>query len=99
MIDILELNKEQQKAFNALKRAADKCAQTGIVFQNVYGHIHPFNGFLVSGICFEKTPVSCMDLGYPRNTITNLGGDSFADDQNMHYYQLTKKGMELHENT
>lgn len=94
--EIYKLNKQQQSAFDALKRAANKCNKLNIGFVNIYGSIHPFDKSVISGFNVDSGgDVECKYNGYPINCIDNLGGDSYADDQNLHYFNLTDKGKKI----
>jgi len=95
-MDIYQLTKEQQSAFNALKRAANKCEKLNIGFVNIYGTINAFDRELIERFDVDaKHEVDCGKYGYPSNTIDNLGGDSYADDQLLHSFKLTEKGRKI----
>lgn len=98
-MDIFQLNKKQQKAFDALKRAADRCEKTGIKFVNCYGTIHAYDSKLIAGFgskgFLDSADVAVKDYGKSTNTIDNLGGDSFADDDYEHWFSLTPKGKKV----
>jgi len=94
--EVYDLNKEQQKAFNALKRAADKCNKINIGFVNLYGSITAFDKSMISDFDVDADfELDCMEYGYPSNQIDNLGGCSYADDQNLHSFKLTSKGSKI----
>ncbi len=98
-MDVYQLNREQQKAFNALRRAANKCAKLNIGFVNLYGSVTAFDNDLIEAFGVDANyEISCMEHGYPPNYINNLGGDSFADDQYIHSFKLTDKGRKVHQN-
>lgn len=95
-MEIYKLNKEQQKAFNALKRAVNKCEKLNIGFINIYGDITAFDKSIIKDFGVDcNYEIACMKYGYPSNTINNLGGDSYADDQSIHSFELTDKGRLL----
>jgi hypothetical protein len=95
-MEVYDLTPEQQKAFNKLKKAANECAKLKIGFVNVYGTIHAFDSRLVSRMEVDiEGDVKAIDFGYPHNSLNNLGGDSFADDQGLHSFILTAKGKEV----
>lgn len=95
-MEIYKLNKEQQAAFNALKKAANKCHKLNIGFVNVYGAIYPFDQGIIKRFDVDANhEVPCSEYGYPSNCIDNLGGDSYADDQNIHSFSLTEKGKRI----
>jgi len=95
-MDIYQLTKEQQSAFNELKRAANKCQKLKIGFVNLYGTITAFDTALIERFDVDANhEVDCGEYGYPSNSINNLGGDSYADDQNLHSFKLTNKGRKV----
>lgn len=90
-MEIYELNKEQQKAFNKLKKAADECNKLKIGFINK-------NGSIIADFDVDANyEIECITYGYPYNNINNLGGSSYADDQNLHSFKLTTKGRKVFE--
>ena len=61
-MEIYELNKQQQKAFAALKKAVRICDKLGIGFVNVYGSIYAYDSNLIKGMDDDKdSEVSCME--------------------------------------
>jgi len=94
--EVYDLNKDQQKAFNSLKRVANKCVKLKIGFVNLYGHITAFDKNMIAGFDVDADyELSCKEYGYPSNYIDNLGGDSYADDQSLHSFKLTPKGKKV----
>ncbi len=90
-MDVYQLTKTQQAAFNALKRAADKCQKLNIGFVNIYGSIVAFDNSMIAGFGVDcNYEVNCAEHHYPPNSIENLGGDSYADDQNLHSFNDRK---------
>ncbi len=93
---VYELTPVQQKAFNKLKKAANDCKKLNIGFVNLYGTITPYDKGLICDFGFDTDfEISCIEHGYPSNCISNLGGDSYADDQLLHYFKLTPKGKRV----
>ena len=95
-MEIYQLTKKQQAAFNALKKAADKCNNLNIGFVNLYGSITAYDKSIISAFGVDANlDVPCRDYGYPFNSLNNLGGDSYADDQMLHSFKLTDKGLKI----
>jgi hypothetical protein len=103
-MEIYELNEKQKQAFKELKKAAEKCAKLKIGFVNVLDSCYAFNKDFIKDMDIEdrltdKDPdkIWCLDYGYPYNSMKTIGGSSFADDQIIHFFRLTKKGIKAHQ--
>ena len=96
---VYDLNKKQKEAFNELKRAVAKCKKAKIMFVNNYGTIHAYDSALVNRFDVDtpEADINCEEYGYSNNYLPHdsLGGDSYADDQGLHYIFLTEKGREI----
>jgi len=99
MKNVTDLNPEQQRAFNRLKKAHADCLKLGVKFVNRYANLYALDSALICGFgdtTFHAegvSEVSVMDIP---------GGDSlaiahqWADDDGDHYYGLTEEGHKLH---
>lgn len=103
-MDLFELNKEQQKAFNRLKRAYKDCEKLGVFFVNQYGTLTAYNSDLIQGFGDNEITPSGHNVkltdAYSKfygnlNTIETCAG--MADDENLHVLGLTDKGLEIYE--
>lgn len=96
--DVFDLDPEQQRVFNRLKKVMKDCEKTGILLVNRYGCLHGYDSKLIECFGFEHDISSCED----HIRVNDLDGgdyvlspDAFADDNNQHYFGLTKKGSKL----
>lgn len=91
-MDLFKLKKDQQSAFNKLKKALVECKKSGIFFYNNYGHLGAVNGEFVSGYTDEMKAFSIPDNN---QNITNevIIANEWADDK--HYFQPTEKYKKL----
>ena len=103
-MDLFDLNKEQQKAFNRLKRAYKDCEKLGVLFVNLYGDINAFNKDLIEDFGGEGMNPSGNNVmltdayekfHYNANVVRSV--DSYADDEISHVLGLTDKGLEVYE--
>lgn len=84
--EMIELNAEQKKAFNSLKRAISKCRKANIYFYQSMDNLSGLNGHNVFDVCTDEdkgfrgsrsdSPNCIQSKAYP-TVITEC---SFADD-------------------
>ena len=97
-MEIFELNQEQQKAFNDLKKAVAKCRKLNIGFFSVLENEFAYDKSMIADFGIDADyEVDCLTYNYPMNYL-ELGGCSAADDQNCHSFKLTPKGRKIFEN-
>ena len=98
-MSVTDLNKEQQRAFNRLKKAYNDCQKLGVHFVNRYSSLYAFDSKLICGfgdMSFHAEGVSEISV------LDAPGGDSlkianeWSDDDGWHYYGLTQKGHEMY---
>lgn len=102
-MSIFSLGKEQQKAFNRLKKAYKDCENLKILLVNQYGTIHAYDKRLVCDfgdtiIPPDGIPISydeARKVDYNLNTIQNIDPGR-ADDEIMWVLGLTEKGLEIY---
>ena len=97
--DVCRLTKEQQRAFNRLKKAMRDCKRLEVYFANVYGTMLAFDKAKVSNYGFKE------DLkGFEVIDSLHLAGhpdsvqipDAFCDDEILHSIALTEKGSKIY---
>lgn len=102
---LLDLEKEQQLAFNRLKKAYADCKKLKVQLVNEYGELVAYNGKLVvdfGDIEFVPGghPVSYSDVYskfYNTNRISNVDPGR-ADDEALWMFGLSDEGLEIYEN-
>ena len=103
---LLELEKEQQLAFNRLKKAYKDCEKLKVNLVNQYGTLVAYNGKLVLDFGDEEirpkgNPIYYTDImdkfTYNNNTIDNIDSGR-ADDEGLWMIGLTDKGLSVYEN-
>lgn len=102
---LFELEKEQQLAFNRLKKAYKDCEKLKVLLVNQYGTIHAYNEKIVEDFGDDQMRPKghnvkydvATECFYNTNTINNVdpGG---ADDEGLWYLGLTDKGLEIYKN-
>jgi hypothetical protein len=85
--ELLELTPEQQKAFNALKRAYKKCGKLNMGFYNNYGTIGVYDKAKISHYDDDKSGI--LDRNQNCNQFQHPAGTSWADDP--HYFHPVTK--------
>lgn len=98
---IFELEKEQQLAFNRLKKAYADCEKTKVLLVNQYGTLHAYNGKVVIGFGDDVITPKGNPIYYyvfkekvADNIIRNVDSGR-ADDENEWMVGLTDKGLKL----
>lgn len=99
---LFELEKEQQLAFNRLKKAYKDCAKLGVVLINQYGTLHAYSKKMITDMGDEIIkpmghPVSYYELDrlyHNYNTINNIDVGR-ADDSDW-ILGLTDKGFKIY---
>lgn len=103
-MDLFDLNKEQQKAFNRLKRAYKDCEKLGVLFVNQYGTLNAYNSDFIEGFGDDQIAPSGHNVklidAYSKfygnsNILRTCPG--MADDEGLHVLGLTDKGFEIYE--
>ena len=102
---LLDLNKEQQKAFNKLKKAYAECNKLKVNLVNQYGTLYAYNGELIIDFGDDEiTPAG--NPVYYRDIIDKYSGtENFinkvdsgrADDETMWMMGLSDKGLEIYQ--
>lgn len=95
--NIKELNPEQQKAFNRLKKALQDCKRSGIIFVNNYGDLNAYNGKYVRGMVDSNSTCGENEIplsGYGAYNSVTIANE-WADDEGDHVLQLTAAGMKI----
>ena len=104
-MSLLDLNKEQQRAFNRLKKANADCIRLNVLLVNEYGTMTAYDKDLVEShgddeIIPTGHPVKYTDVKdrgfYNINIFDTCPG--MADDESFWYLGLTDKGLEIYEN-
>jgi hypothetical protein len=103
---LLDLEKEQQLAFNRLKKAYADCKKLKVELVNQYGTLHAYNGKLIvdfgddeikpRGHSVYYTDVIDKFIGN-NNIISNIDPGR-ADDEDLWMFGLSDKGLEIYEN-
>ena len=102
---LLELEKEQQLAFNRLKKAYADCKKLKVELVNQYGTLYAYNGKLVVDFGDDEmlpkgNPVYYTDImdKFTSNSNYINGVDSGrADDEVMWMVGLSDKGLKIYE--
>lgn len=97
-MEVFELTTEQEKAFNAMKRAVAKCKKLKIGFFDVLGTTYAYDKGKIERFDVDANyELDCGKYGYPPNSLS-VGGCSYADDQIIHSMLLTNNGRKIFEN-
>ena len=97
-MNVLDLNPEQKKAFNKLKKAYKECEKLNILFVNEYGNICAYDKKYVKDFTDQ---INCKN---PDNAIETYGDkainyiksvDSWADD--VHLIVLSDEGKKIYD--
>jgi len=103
---LLDLNTEQQKAFNRLKKAYVDCKKLKVELVNTYGTLQAFDGDLIKDFGDDQmqphgNPIYYTEIvnkyPYNSNIIRNVDPGR-ADDECMWMIGLTDKGLKIYEN-
>ena len=102
---LLDLEKEQQLAFNRLKKAYADCKKLKVELINQYGTLYAYNGKLIVDFGDDQmkpngNPVYYTDITDKFIGTSNIidGVDSGrADDEGMWMMGLSDKGLEIYE--
>ena len=103
MENLFDLNKEQQRAFNRLKKAYKDCEKLKVFFVNQYGTLNAYNGYLIDSFGDDEINPSGHNVkltdAYEKfigntNTIETCSG--MADDEGIHVLGLTNKGLKVY---
>lgn len=92
--EVFDLNPEQQKAFNRLKKAYKDCEKLGVLFVNIYGRLEAYDKKMVNGYGDN----TILPAGHIVDACFHRSGNEFkitnewADDS--HVFGLTDKGLE-----
>ncbi len=84
MEDIFKLKKDQQAAFNALKRAFEKCEKSGLMLYNNYGTIGACDGSIVRD--YNDLESDYPEIDYPNPNEIRMPCNEWADDA--HFFHL-----------
>ncbi len=103
-MSLLDLNKEQQRAFNRLKKAHKDCEKLGVLLVNEYGTMTAYDSNLIEShsdrslTLTHRNPVKYIDVQakfFNENTFKTCSG--MADDDILWVLGLTDKGLEIYE--
>jgi len=102
-MELLGLNKEQQKAFNRLKKAYADCKKLKVNLVNQYGTLYAYNGDLIEDFADDQIKPSGHPVYYTElmeecthnpNQINKIDVGR-ADDETEWMVGLTDKGLKL----
>lgn len=102
---LLDLNKEQQRAFNRVKKAYRDAEKLGVLWVNQYGTMTAYNKEYIVGHGDDQVKPFGNPVDY-REVIDRHGGNinvfetcaGMADDEVLWMLGLTDKGLDIHEN-
>jgi len=78
--DIFKLTKEQQRAFNRLKKAHKDCVKLGIAFYNSYGTLGALDACKFNRRYFDDDPDGGIEEHGANENEFNLECNEWADD-------------------